>query len=178
MTSYNKILSLVKICQGDIIKLNAEIIVNAANTSLLGGGGVDGAIHRAAGPKLLDECRTLNGCDTGEAKITAGYNLKAKYVIHTPGPVYRDGRHGEPDLLASCYRNCMLIAKEYSAASISFPAISTGVYHFPKKQACEIALETVIKTAAENEFFPIIYFILFDKENYLIYQNTYSEKYS
>jgi O-acetyl-ADP-ribose deacetylase len=178
MNSYNKVLSLVKICQGDIIQSDTDIIVNAANTSLLGGGGVDGAIHRAAGPKLLEECKTLNGCKTGEAKITSGYNLKAKYVIHTPGPVYKDGHHGEPELLALCYRNCMLIAKEHSASSIAFPAISTGVYHYPKEAACKIAIETVIQTAVEHEYFPNIYFILFDKENYLIYLKTYSDKHS
>jgi O-acetyl-ADP-ribose deacetylase (regulator of RNase III) len=175
MAFYNKVLSLIEICQGDITLSETEAIVNAANTTLLGGGGVDGAIHRAAGPKLLEECRTLNGCKTGEAKITAGYNLKSKYVIHTPGPVYHDGRHGENELLTSCYRNCMILAKKKSIKSISFPAISTGVYGYPKNEACSIALETIISTSEILEFFPVIHFILFDKDSFEIYRNTISE---
>jgi O-acetyl-ADP-ribose deacetylase len=172
MNTHNKLSELIHICQGDITQIEVDAIVNAAKTSLLGGGGVDGAIHRAAGPKLLEECYSLHGCNTGEAKLTKGYNLKAAYIIHTPGPKYKGGSYGESELLGNSYTSCMKIAKKLFLKSIAFPAISTGIYSYPKDEAASIALNSVIQYILNNEYFPHVHFILFDKENYTIYLNT------
>jgi O-acetyl-ADP-ribose deacetylase (regulator of RNase III) len=142
---------LIEIFEGDITTLDVDAIVNAANSSLLGGGGVDGAIHRAAGPELVDECRLLHGCKTGDAKLTKGYRLKARHVIHTVGPVYRDGKHGEPELLASCYRKSLELAARANLQSVAFPAISTGIYHYPLDEAQAIAVRVVREFLATHE---------------------------
>ncbi len=160
---------MIELIQADITKLEVDAIVNAANRSLLGGGGVDGAIHSAAGSELLDECRTLNGCDTGEAKITLGYKLPARHVIHTVGPVWSGGNRNETELLKNCYLNSMAQAKEHGLKTIAFPNISTGVYHFPKSSAAEIAITTVNKFLIENDLPTMVYFVCFDNENYNIY---------
>lgn len=136
-------LSRIEIVEGDITRLAVDAIVNAANTTLLGGGGVDGAIHRAAGPQLLAECRTLGGCPTGQARLTRGYNLPARHVIHAVGPVWRDGRHGEEELLAACYRNSLALAAQHDLRTVAFPSISTGAYGFPMDRAARIALREV-----------------------------------
>ena len=164
----------IKLIQGDITKLEVDAIVNAANTTLLGGGGVDGAIHRTAGPDLLAECRALNGCGTGNAKITKGYNLRAKYVIHTVGPIWHGGKSGEPQKLASCYRRSLEIAVENGVRTIAFPNISTGVYGYPKLQAAGIAFAEVTNFLSVHPEIDAVIFCVFDEENYLIYKNLLS----
>lgn len=162
---------MIELIRGDITKVKADAIVNAANTTLLGGGGVDGAIHRAAGPKLLGECKTLGGCETGRAKITKGYDLPARYVIHAVGPVWREGGSGEEELLASCYRNSMELAKKHFLRSIAFPSISTGAYRFPIRRAAAIALKTVKTVLRENPgSFDRVTFVLFSDQDLEIYK--------
>lgn len=152
----------IELYQGSIIDLNVDVIVNAANASLLGGGGVDGAIHRAAGPGLLEECRTLGGCATGDAKITKGYNLKAKFVIHTVGPIWQGGSHGEAELLAKCYRRSLELACEYKLRSIAFPAISTGAYGYPSEEAARIATDSVRNWLVGDTTLERVVFVCFD----------------
>ena len=152
----------IEIILGDITRQSVDAIVNAANCSLLGGGGVDGAIHRAAGPELLAECRTLHGCETGKAKITRGYRLPAKYVIHTPGPVWHGGGYGEPELLASCYRSCLELASENGCETVDFPSISTGVYHFPLEKAAEIAIGVIAAYLREHPEIKRVRMVCFD----------------
>ena len=152
----------IEIIQGDITKQTVDAIVNAANCSLLGGGGVDGAIHRAAGPELLAECRTLGGCKTGEAKITKGYKLPARFVIHTPGPVWHGGNNGEADKLRSCYRNCLVLASDNGCKTVDFPSISTGVYHFPLEKASEIAIKTISEYLFEHPEIERVRMVCFD----------------
>jgi O-acetyl-ADP-ribose deacetylase len=161
----------IKLFRGDITSLKVDAIVNAANSSLLGGGGVDGAIHRAAGKELLAECRMLNGCETGDAKITKGYNLPAKFVIHTVGPVWHGGKSGEPEKLASCYRRSLEVAVANGIKTIAFPNISTGVYGYPKKEAARIAIETVSAFPENNSEIEQVIFCVFDDENFEIYND-------
>jgi len=164
-------MTVLEVMTGDITRLDVDAIVNAANSSLLGGGGVDGAIHRAAGPELVAECRTLGGCPTGEARITAGYRLPAAHVIHTVGPVWHGGDAGEDAALASCYRSSLELARQNGVNSIAFPAISTGVYGFPKARAAGIAVATVRQTVAEPDGWPLrVIFCCFDAETSRLYR--------
>jgi len=166
----------ITLVQGDITKQQVDAIVNAANERLLGGGGVDGAIHRAAGPELLAECRTLGGCPTGEARITKGYRLPARYVIHTVGPVWRGGDRGEPELLASCYRSSLQLAVEHGAQSVAFPSISTGVYGYPIDQAAPIAIQTVQEFLADGPAIDEVRFVCFSPEDYSVYQQELQQR--
>ena len=161
---------MIEAIQGDITKQKVDVIVNAANTTLLGGGGVDGAIHRAAGPQLLEECRKLKGCQTGQAKITKGYNLPAPFVIHTPGPVWNGGNHQEDQLLENCYRNSLKLAEEYKLSAIAFPAISTGVYHFPLERATQIAIKTANKFLAAAKHLKKVVFVCFSAGDLEVYK--------
>jgi O-acetyl-ADP-ribose deacetylase len=164
----------VSVIEGDITRLQVDALVNAANTSLLGGGGVDGAIHRAAGPELLAECRTLGGCPTGEARITAAYRLPARHVIHTVGPVWGGGDQGEPGLLARCYRNSLALATEHQVRTIAFPAISCGVYGYPIQSACQIAVSETTAYLKTNEFPQSVIFVCFGREIYDAYQAAFN----
>lgn len=160
----------IELVLGDITQMDVDAIVNAANESLLGGGGVDGAIHRAAGPQLLEECRAIGGCPTGEARITKGYNLKAKYVIHTVGPIWQGGHYNETVLLRNAYINSLILARQQGIKTIAFPNISTGVYRFPKLSAAKIAIRAVEEFTAKNDIPERVLFVCFDQENFNIYK--------
>lgn len=165
----------ITIKKGDITREDVDAIVNAANKSLLGGRGVDGAIHRAAGPELLEECRTLGGCETGEAKITKGYRLPARYVVHTVGPIYVRGKGREAELLANCYKNSLLLAKRHKVETIAFPAISTGVYGYPKEEAARIVHKTVKDFISKDDSLDEIRFILFSDSDLKLYKEIFGE---
>jgi len=166
----------IELIDSDITTLRVDAIVNAANNSLLGGGGVDGAIHRGAGPALLEECKKLHGCATGEAKITKGYNLPAEYVIHTVGPVWHNGTTGEDDLLASCYRESYKLAREYDLQSIAFPAISTGVYGFPKQRAAGIAIRETLEELSKNNRLLQVFLVCFNNETRAAYEEALQQR--
>jgi O-acetyl-ADP-ribose deacetylase (regulator of RNase III) len=165
----------IQLIQGDITRQVVDAIVNAANTLLLGGGGVDGAIHRAAGPELVAECRMLNGCKTGEAKITKGYRLPARYVIHTPGPVWRGGQNDEDRLLTNCYRNSLTLAVKHQCRTIAFPSISTGIYGFPIERAARIAISEVQDFLRKDNTLQQVVFVTFSQPDYAVYERVLNE---
>jgi O-acetyl-ADP-ribose deacetylase (regulator of RNase III) len=169
------ILERIEVVEGDITKQAVDAIVNAANTTLLGGGGVDGAIHRAAGPDLLAECRTLGGCATGQAKITKGYRLPAKWVIHTVGPVWRAGQHGEDNLLADCYRSCFALVEQHGIRTIAFPSISTGAYGFPMERAARIAVRETKAFLQRNTRFEKVWLVCFGSSAFQIHSQALNE---
>jgi O-acetyl-ADP-ribose deacetylase (regulator of RNase III) len=166
-------MSRIEIVRGDITTAEVDAIVNAANASLMGGGGVDGAIHRAAGPELLEECRLLGGCPTGEARITRGYRLPARYIIHTVGPVWRGGEAGEPAMLRSCYRCSLELAREHGCATVAFPAISCGVYGYPLREGAMVSLETVRVELDEHDSPGLVRWVMFDEETYEVWRGVY-----
>lgn len=161
----------IEIVQEDITQMEVDAIVNAANNSLLGGGGVDGAIHEAAGKGLIEECKKLGGCKTGDAKITKGYNLKSKYIIHTVGPIWSGGNNNEKELLASCYQRSLEVAVKNNCKTIAFPNISTGIYHFPKELAAKIAIETTLNFLSKDNFIEKVFFVCYSKENFKLYKS-------
>ena len=165
----------IAVVEGDITRQPVDAIVNAANTTMLGGGGVDGAIHRAAGPQLLEECRTLGGCPTGQAKLTKGYRLPAKWVIHTVGPVWRDGKHGEDELLASCYRNCFAIVEQHGMRTVAFPSISTGAYGFPMERAARIAVRETMDFLGRNADVGKVLLVCFGRSAFDIHATAVKE---
>lgn len=167
--------SILELVEGDITNQETDAIVNAANTSLLGGSGVDGAIHRAGGPKILEECKKLGGCPTGEARITPGGNLKVRYVIHTVGPIYHEGKRKEAELLANAYKNSLSLASQYKLKSVAFPSISTGAYGYPVSEAATIALKTVINYVKTHSDIELVRFVLFDQKSYQEYEKSLQE---
>jgi O-acetyl-ADP-ribose deacetylase (regulator of RNase III) len=173
--SWQEAAARIQLVEGDITQQDTEAIVNAANSSLLGGGGVDGAIHRAGGPQILEECRRLGGCPTGEARITTGGRLKARHVIHTVGPIYRDGRSGEPELLASAYRSSLELASKHHLRTLSFPAISAGVYGYPMRGAAQIALHITLAYLQEHPEIECARFVLFGRAAYEVYQAVWND---
>ena len=175
MYLYNK--TKIYIVQGDITKMEVDVIVNAANNTLLGGGGVDGAIHRAGGPTILEQCKKIGGCPTGEARITTAGNMPSKYIIHAVGPIYKDGRSNEESLLYNAYYNSLKLAKEYELKTVAFPAISTGAYGYPKNEAADVATKAVMDFIDKENFIEEVHFVLFSQDNFDIYKEILDNKF-